>query len=1127
MDISNGDIDSSFARTVQQHNEVQYAKGKWLARLYNEDGQWDPAGSTHKYHYHVASAPNYSMVEEVDELPVNFSRRPHGRGQHASSFIARSPGKSGKKRSGLNTSCGPEVDATIVNRPYLKDYLGTSGLNRSGHVSPKKMSPQKMSPQKMSPQKMVPARNNSASSGFASSLRSKLQFDQSFESEPSDSDDTEDGVLNTSHKFADEFPEPPFQIDDGLRTYNPDYQKEFIEARDWISDNMSRGAFPSEMVGEEEVARNLAENSFNDSILSIHNVSRDNYNVNPSDNSTSFKNSLDETSSFNPLGGNRSHDSNGSSSLNTTAGSQPDSSWIRNKDAIIQQLHFGDGSEPTLANRTHPVPSKSLKGLYKPLARRNQPQHVNKSYDLDFGDISAIPPPSPYKSVVPDPRTSTPVKSQANKSSLSPLSISTIGNASQSSFLSSLDSANFSRLNKAIRGDSSSETGSAVNKSADQSSKEDVDSSRHIASFEETDQSIDTQKELTVNPGESGTSLEQTAETSSAQAPANSKEGSPAFSNKYELDSSELICKLSETLPSKTKDKESVAERLNKSVGDQPNIDSDKHVKRKLDFKGNNFVPFSAPDNSVITLSDSGYGVSIHTNGCDCSSEEMALSQNRCVELNESGLTLKIVTESDVQRPPCCKDTEAKLNYVSGVNAKKVAALTKEVRRKNRQFQDMLTENLKLSQKNYHLKSKLQQSNLEYIRKRTFTNKLEARNNSLQEKLDLVQNRIEFLEFENLGKERESQHTDRVISKLTINYDKMLELHSRQDGEIQDLNQQIDELNTANNNMAATLREMNVSFEMNERESSQLDSTFASVAADNSILTDECDNYQAELSKLEVSLKALQSKIQALSITNEQLASKNRDLSLLIDRLESGYVPAEQIKPAMSPNTDVDNGLHKIVDFYKKFSDDLHSQVQEKDKRISELETSIHNNSTRISSMENTTSMDDAKHTSSENSLFERTVDLGELKQFQDKYSAAKLDVIGLKNLLRDARVVIKGLSVNPAKFSDPSVATKLGGIYKELQKADNEDWAIAETSLDKSVLERTTDLDSVNQIGTNIRSARSEVQALKALLHHAKDIMKELAENPAKSSDPKFLSTFDIIYKQFKKVTGRKVSFN
>ena len=1109
MDTSNIDLDSSFARTVRQHNQVQYAKTKFLSRLYNQDGQWDPAESIHKYHYHVASAPNHSMVEEVDELPANYARRPHGRGQHASSFIARSPGKSGKKRSDLNTSCVPGIDATIVPRPYLKNYLGNSSLNRSGGMSPQKMSPQKMSPQKMSPQKMVPAKNNNVGGGFASSLRNRLQFDQSFESEPSDSDGTEDGNMDVSHKFADEFPEPPFQMDDGLRPYNPDYQKEFIEARDWISDNMSRGAFPSEMVGDEEVARNLAENSFNDSILSIHDVSRDNYRVNPSEHNTSHKSFLDESSSFNPLGGNRSHNSNGSSSLNTTKGSQRDSSWIREKDEIIQQLHFGDGTEPTLANRTHPVPSKSLKGLYKPLAKKNQPQNISTTtHDLDFGDISAIPLSSPYKNAVPDPRTSTPVKSQANQSSVAPLSTSSIGNVSHGSFLSSLDSANFSRLNKAIRGDSSSETDSAVKKSVDESSKDDGDSSLHISSVQETDQSISTQNE-SISPGASGSSLDQTAEDQSVQAPANSKQGSPDSGTKYELDSSELICKLSESLPSESKDKEPAAEKLNKSVGDKPSIPSDQTVKRKLDFKGNDFVPYSVFDtsNSVITLTDSGYGAS--------------------VDLDEFGLTLNIVTESDIQRPPCCKDTEAKLNYVSGVNAKKVNALTKEVRRKNRQFQDMMTENLKLSQKNYQLKSVLQQSNLEYIRKRTFANRLEAKNNALQERIDLVKNNLEFLEFENIGKERESQHTDRVINKLTCNYDKMLELHSRQEEEIQDLNDQIDEVSAANDNLAATLRQMNVSFEINERESSHIDSTFASVSADNSILTKECESYHAEVSKLEGSLQSLESKIQALSITNEKLASKNRDLSILIDQLENGQDPAAQSKPAVSPSTNAEDGLHKIVEFYKKFSDDLHSQVQEKDQRISELETSIQNNSTQRSSMENSTSMDSAKQSSSENSLFERTFDLGELKQFQDKYSAAKSDVMGLKNLLKDARVVIKSLSDNPAKSSDPSVTNKLGGIYKELQKADEEDWVKSESLLDKSILERTTDLDSLNHIGTNIRNARSEVQALKALLHHAKDIMRELSENPSKSSDPKFLKNFDVVYRQFKKATGRKVSFD
>ena len=1105
MDTSNGDLDSSFARTVRQHDQVQYAKTKWLSRLYDQDGQWAPGDSIHKYHYHVASAPNHSLVEEVDELPANYARRPHGRGQHASSFIARSPGKSGKKRSNLNTSCVPGIDATIVPRPYLKNYLGTSSLNRSGG-----MSPQKMSPQKMSPQKMVPSKNNNVSGGFASSLRNRLQFDQSFESEPSDSDETEDGIMDISHKFADEFPEPPFQMDDGLRPYDPDYQKDFIEARDWISNNMSRGAFPSEMVGDKEVARNLAENSFNDSILSIHDVSRDNYRVNPSEHDTSYKSFLDESSSFDPLGGNRSHNSNGSSSLNTTSGSQRDSSWIREKDAIIQRLHFGDGTEPTLANRTHPVPSKSLKGLYKPLAKKNQSHNISTtSQDLDFGDVSAIPPSSPYKHSVPDPRTSTPVKSQANQSSVAPLSTSSIKNVSHSSFLSSLDSANFSRLNKAIRGDSSSQTDSAaVDKSVDESSKEDGDSSLHISSVQETDQSISTQNE-SISPEASGSSLDQTPEDQSVQAPANSKQGSPDSSTEYELDSSELICKLSESLPSESKEKEPAAEKLNKSVGDKPSIPSDQNVKRKLDFKGNDFVPYSAFDtsNSVITLTDSGYGAS--------------------VDLDEFGLTLNIVTESDVQRPPCCKDTEAKLNYVSGVNAKKVNALTKQVRRKNREFQDMLTENLKLSQKNYQIKSVLQQSNLEYLRKRTFANKLEAKNNALQERIDLVRNNIEFLEFENIGKERESQHTDRVISKLTSNYDKMLELHSRQDEEIEDLNNQIDEVNAANNNLAATLREMNVSFEINERESSHIDSTFASVSADNSILSKECDSYQAEVSKLEGSLQSLESKITALSITNEKLASKNRDLSILIDQLENGQDPAAQSKPAMSPSTNAEDGLHKIVEFYKKFSDDLHSQVQEKDQRISELETSIHNNSSQRSAMENSTSMDSAKQSSSENSLFERTFDLGELKQFQDKYSAAKSDVMGLKNLLKDARVVIKSLSDNPAKSSDPSLTNKLGGIYKELQKADEEDWVKSETLLDKSVLERTTDLDGLNHIGKNIRNARSEVQALKALLHHAKDIMKELSENPSKSSDPKFLKTFDVVYRQFKKATGRKVSFD
>ena len=1126
MDVSGEGIRPDFAKTVKQHRNVEYNRGKWLSRMYDDEGNPDKYET--KVHYHVAAPPENSVIEEAEESPVNFARRPGGSGQKAASFLVKSPKKSNNKNPYSDKSCIPDLHNPV------QSYLDQTSVQDS----------------------------------FISN--------QSFACAPSDSDENEDDVLNKSYKFADDFPVAPFQLDVGIRDYNPDYQKEFLDARDWISNNMSRGPLPSEMVSNSEYSKNLAENSFNDSILSIHNVSRDNYKVNPaewkfannkarSSGNTSLPNTGDISYEINPAtgqpvwfdprgGGEDSFTSNDDttliSTLNSTADSQRRSSWEKNKQEIIQRLYMGDGAEPTQANRTYPVPSKNLKGLYTPLVKNRNNQTPNldtsRSPSLDFGNVSVIPSPYPYKDKVPDPRTSTPLKAALNKmKSVSAFSrssnlanSSSVSHVNQSSFFGKLDSTDFSRLNKAITGNSSSNVNSTAPRSVNEDSQ-DVEKSE-IPNPKVIDTTVSSQKEE---------APQDSAPDPSTHVPANSSNGSsPNISSEYQLNPNELMSKLSESIPAQSNNKDPAANKLNKTVGDNQKKIFEKSVERKLETK--RFVPYGSPKTPAsnkghtVTLSDSGHGVSVHANSCNCCFGEKAKSncvsvdgsgvtvcRNNCLCLNDSGVSLKIITESDVPRPPCCKNTDEKLNYIAAVNAKKVSSLSKIIKDKAGQFQRMLVLNLKLARRNFQLKSTLQGTNVQYLRQRNSANELEAKHQALQQKFDLVQHKVDQLERESNSMKIQHQQSERMIDTLTLNYDKMMDLTDRQAKEIGEINEQIEEMEAANKEMAATLSEMGIFMEIYELEHSQNDSTFSSMAEDNSVLKGQCNSYQAHVSALENSVQVLDSKIENLSALNESLAFKNRGLAAELSHREKSVNSVDQSANSSVNTTTqerkLDDGLLKIVEFYKKVSSDLQSQVQQKDSRISELESSM--NDTILSSGINNTStfqsFNNSAHSTLGNSYLEKTADQQALNETQEKLSSARNDVKGLKNRLREAKGVIKVLASNPNKSSDPVVANTLDNIYKEFQKVDQ--GVGDESPSQNSQLERTAGQQVLSQMEQQILSARNEVQGLKTLLHHAKVIMKELAEDPTKSSDPRVLGAFDAVYKQFKKVDKKRVSFD
>ena len=1126
MDVSGEGIRPDFAKTVKQHRNVEYNRGKWLSRMYDDEGNPDKYET--KVHYHVAAPPENSVIEEAEESPVNFARRPGGSGQKAASFLVKSPKKSNNKNPYSDKSCIPDLHNPV------QSYLDQTSVQDS----------------------------------FISN--------QSFACAPSDSDENEDDVLNKSYKFADDFPVAPFQLDVGIRDYNPDYQKEFLDARDWISNNMSRGPLPSEMVSNSEYSKNLAENSFNDSILSIHNVSRDNYKVNPaewkfannkarSSGNTSLPNTGDISYEINPAtgqpvwfdprgGGEDSFTSNDDttliSTLNSTADSQRRSSWEKKKQEIIQRLYMGDGAEPTQANRTYPVPSKNLKGLYTPLVKNRNNQTPNldtsRSPSLDFGNVSVIPSPYPYKDKVPDPRTSTPLKAALNKmKSVSAFSrssnlanSSSVSHVNQSSFFGKLDSTDFSRLNKAITGNSSSNVNSTAPRSVNEDSQ-DVEKSE-IPNPKVIDTTVSSQKEE---------APQDSAPDPSTHVPANSSNGSsPNISSEYQLNPNELMSKLSESIPAQSNNKDPAANKLNKTVGDNQKKIFEKSVERKLETK--RFVPYGSPKTPAsnkghtVTLSDSGHGVSVHANSCNCCFGEKAKSncvsvdgsgvtvcRNNCLCLNDSGVSLKIITESDVPRPPCCKNTDEKLNYIAAVNAKKVSSLSKIIKDKAGQFQRMLVLNLKLARRNFQLKSTLQGTNVQYLRQRNSANELEAKHQALQQKFDLVQHKVDQLERESNSMKIQHQQSERMIDTLTLNYDKMMDLTDRQAKEIGEINEQIEEMEAANKEMAATLSEMGIFMEIYELEHSQNDSTFSSMAEDNSVLKGQCNSYQAHVSALENSVQVLDSKIENLSALNESLAFKNRGLAAELSHREKSVNSVDQSANSSVNTTTqerkLDDGLLKIVEFYKKVSSDLQSQVQQKDSRISELESSM--NDTILSSGINNTStfqsFNNSAHSTLGNSYLEKTADQQALNETQEKLSSARNDVKGLKNRLREAKGVIKVLASNPNKSSDPVVANTLDNIYKEFQKVDQ--GVGDESPSQNSQLERTAGQQVLSQMEQQILSARNEVQGLKTLLHHAKVIMKELAEDPTKSSDPRVLGAFDAVYKQFKKVDKKRVSFD
>ena len=330
-------------------------------------------------------------------------------------------------------------------------------------------------------------------------------------------------------------------------------------------------------------------------------------------------------------------------------------------------------------------------------------------------------------------------------------------------------------------------------------------------------------------------------------------------------------------------------------------------------------------NNPSATMADSGCGVSARQNN----------------SRKHPGVTLKIITQSNVAASPCCKDAQGKLNHVAAINANKVNNLSKVVDRKANEFRSMLSENLKLGQTNSKLTELSLVAEDKLKRQQTTTNDLQAKLQVLQKKFEAIQEKLQQLEKGGFKYNR--QAADHMIDRLVINYDKMLAESDRQQEEITELTNVLELLEKDNDDLSEKLTEMGFEVTCKMSEHSQNDSIFQSMAEENSILEEHINKYQERSIMLENSITRLDSRVENLSVLSNGLAAKNKDLSLEVSQFDKSNADRsiENDTTLSNENTTANDSMAKYADFCTDVASNLQSMVQQQDQRILDLETSI------------------------------------------------------------------------------------------------------------------------------------------------------------------------------------------
>lgn len=338
----------------------------------------------------------------------------------------------------------------------------------------------------------------------------------------------------------------------------------------------------------------------------------------------------------------------------------------------------------------------------------------------------------------------------------------------------------------------------------------------------------------------------------------------------------------------------------------------------------------------TVTMMDSGCGVSTHQSNSQ----------------NNSTVTLRIITPSNVPTSPCCKDAQGKLNHVAAINAKKVDSFSKVVHRKAQEFKSMLAENIKLAQNNYKLTELSKAADDKWLHQQTTTNELEAKHLELVKKFEGVQQKLDQLEKEGFRFDRKA--TDDLIDRLIRNYDRMFDESEKQNQQINELTDILELMEQDNNDLSAKMTEMGLEVTSTLAEKSQNDSILQSMADENSILEEHSSLYHERSVNLENSITRLGSRVENLSALSEGLATKNRDLSMEVSQLEKSSttnadqtvgkyeISADDTRLSVSSqNKTADDSMEKYVEFCEGVAEELQAVVNQQDMRIHELETTI------------------------------------------------------------------------------------------------------------------------------------------------------------------------------------------
>lgn len=575
-----------------------------------------------------------------------------------------------------------------------------------------------------------------------------------------------------------------------------------------------------------------------------------------------------------------------------------------------------------------------------------------------------------------------------------------------------------------------------------------------------------------------------------------------------------------------------ISKRLNKSVGDEPNIPF--HNKSRIVWPK---VPFSAYGTTInSTVADSGYGISIDRNQTD-------------------------------------ESLNARRRWNSA--SQKISILTKMIKQRNKQFNAVLLENLKLSHKNCYLKTGLQGSNIEYHRRRNAVTRLDIKYQALLQKYDVAGLKIEELEQIRRGCRI---HEVAVCSVLERNYDKIASVIKDQNLHMNDLNDQINRMESANKEMHTALKQMGLVFDVQLGECKERDLSFSTMCKDNTILASKCNNRLDQVTTLADTFQDLQNKAEELTSDNERLAINNLGLTKgsVFENEEEGDEESdgEDTLVYMSDSeadVTIKNAVEVVEDFFLSMMDELEqlnlnytedgeSHLSD-DNRASEEEDCTKNDSADEIDESYNPMFAEFKELNFRNDLYQPPSPKKSPEQLRSLYDQmlnecqkvseanaptkeqgakisqnylngilkelayARNEVAEFKQFMSNCKGAIKRSAKNKEPWNEPS---NLNVTSTETNDSENSSSGDSSGNCSRPQadpqFEESIDLNDQAEVKHKAISILQELRMLKNLLYHAKVVMKALAAAPKTTHDinPILLSAFDNVYRNFKKMARK-----